>query len=545
MGFLKSLLSKNLADDDILRWVLDNKIKTETGQPFELDGDHYFLIDPLCDWSPLQCDLKAPQIGYTVMKMIKSFYAAGLASLAVGYTFPTREFASELVAEKMDKLIANNPTISNLVGKKNDVFQKDIGARSIQIRGTFGEREGIASTLDVLMHDEFDDSKTTVIETFESRLQKSLYKGRWLWSNPSAPETGVSKYWDISDQMHWFVTCSHCGHESYLDWFGGFTNQKKNHTIDREQKKYVCGECREELVDDDRRFGRWVAKHPERYKDGEGWRGRWYSLLMCGWVPASEIVDKWKNKTDEYFHIHVLGLPYLGRGNKLTQSLLFANLVDEDYYPGTNERVIIGIDTGLKLDYVIGTQNGLFAQGDCEAYKTLDDYMAQWPRAIAIIDAGGDLIGSREFQERWPGRVFLCYFSGDRKTDDLVVWGDKDVRIDRNRCIQLVVDEFTDQRIPLYGTENDWYDYALDWGNLSRKKVVDSVTGEAKGSKWVRNGRDHRALATTAWRVGLMRFSDSGAVIGVKQESTIPSGDTDRVDWSKLNTKKNDWRKLG
>jgi len=141
--------------------------------------------------------------------------------------------------------------------------------------------------------------------------------------------------------------------------------------------------------------------------------------------------------------------------------------------------------------------------------------MQRWPKAIAIIDQGGDLIGCRKFAARWPGRVYLCLFSEDRKTKELVRWGKGDeqgaVTADRNRMIQLVVDEFSDARIPLQGDENDWHEYYLDWNNLSRIKTIDSITGAFKGFKWVRNGRDHLALATTYWRIGMMKFGWGGA----------------------------------
>jgi len=134
--------------------------------------------------------------------------------------------------------------------------------------------------------------------------------------------------------------------------------------------------------------------------------------------------------------------------------------------------VVLGIDTGLKLDYVIGDKHGVFYQDDCEEYKTLDGYMDRWKKMIAVIDAGGDLIGSRAFAARWPGRVFLCYLGGDKKNNEIFKWGKKDehgaVHVDRNRAIQLVVDEFRTARIPVHGTEEDWYEYWLDWNNLSK-----------------------------------------------------------------------------
>jgi hypothetical protein len=162
----------------------------------------------------------------------------------------------------------------------------------------------------------------------------------------------------------------------------------------------------------------------------------------------------------------------------------------------------------------MGNNKGLFYHGECNDYGELDNQMTQWPKAIAIIDQGGDLIGSRKFFEKWPGRVFLCALSGDKKGKELVKWGKGDehgsVTADRNRLIQLVIDEFRTKRIPVHGTENEWYEYWLDWDNLAKMKVLDPDTNVLKGYKWIRSGRDHRAMATVFWRVGMMKFAGIG-----------------------------------
>ncbi len=179
--------------------------------------------------------------------------------------------------------------------------------------------------------------------------------------------------------------------------------------------------------------------------------------------------------------------------------------------PDADQRMVIGIDTGLRLDYVMGNEKGLFYHGDTSDYGELDKHMARWPRAIAIIDAGGDQIGSVKFAERWRGRVFRCTYSASK--DDDPKWDDSKftVTVEINKITQWVADEFRDKRIALQGSEDDWYDYWLDWNNMHRIDVIDPTTNQFKGRKWVRNGRNHRASATCFWRVGISRFTGSGA----------------------------------
>ena len=91
-----------------------------------------------------------------------------------------------------------------------------------------------------------------------------------------------------------------------------------------------------------------------------------------------------------------------------------------------------------------------------------------------------------------------------------VDWGENEeqgkVTYDLDRMWQLCVDELREHRLPLQGTEQDWWEYWLDWKNMSRIKVFDPKTNQFKGIKWVRNGRNHRASATLFWRIGMERF---------------------------------------
>ena len=187
----------------------------------------------------------------------------------------------------------------------------------------------------------------------------------------------------------------------------------------------------------------------------------------------------------------------------------------------------MGVDTGLRLDYVLGNSKGLFFHGDASKYEELDVLMERFKKMICVIDAGGDLIGSRAFAEKWTGRVYLCYLVGDRNQNELMTWGKGDehgsVKVDRNRIIQLCVDEFRNKRIPVHGTEEDWYAYYLDWNNLSKLKVLDPVTSQVKGYKWIRNGRDHLASATWMWRTGMSRFAGLGSIITVTDVDKKPS----------------------
>ena len=491
-------------------------IKTDTGIPLDF-REHSFMWDIYKDLSPKQAIMKAPQVTMSTCAVLKAFWVAKYLQRDLIYTLPSESDRNTFVGGKVNRLITQNPILQGWVKDKDSIEQKQVDDNFIHFRGTWSQKMAIMVPSDLNIYDEVDASKADVVEQYSTRLQHSKHKWEWFFSHPSASGYGIDRYWQRSDQKHWFIKCLECSKEQYLSW---------PDSIDLEREIFVCKNCKSELSDNVRRKGRWVA----RYKNREI-SGYWIPLLICSWVSAKEIIKYHKEKTEEYFYNKVLGLPYVGGGNKLTWELFAQNLTEKNLMPAKNEPLVMGVDTGLKIDYVLGGVKGLFYHAEAKDYDELDKHMETWPKMTAVIDAGGDLIGSRKFYEKWQGRVFLCHTGGDRKTMELLRWGQNEehgnVVADRNRMIQLVVDEFRNGMIPVQGMEADWMDYWNDWNNLTRIKQFDPKTQESKGYKWVRRGRDHRAMATVYWRVGMDKFGFGGAeLVGYEPKLGIPVAPT-------------------
>lgn len=521
-------------DMSIHAWLIENQIKNEKGQIIEFDN-HPFLFDIYADQSQNMTVMKAAQVGLTTLEFVKSFYDAKQYKMDIIYTLPTENDMRIMVGGKFNRIIANNPCMLSDVDDKDSVEQKQIGKSMIYFRGTFSKKAAMMIPADRLQHDEKDSSKLDVVNDYQARLQHSKFKQTHTFSHPSLPEVGVHRDWIKSDQKHWFVQCPSCKKWDYLEWN---TEDPNKMSVCLERGVFQCKLCKEKLPDYARRNGQWVAKYPKNE-----WSGYWVPLLIAPWVSAKELIAKFQDKdtTQEFWYTKVLGLPYADAASKLLRESFFQNLTGELWSPAKDANVVIGIDTGLRLDYVIGNEHGLFYHGDCSNYDELDALMRRWPKAIAVIDSGGDLIGSRAFAERWVGRVYICALTGDRNTKELVRWGSGDEHgacsADRNRLIQLVIDEFRTKRIPVHGTEDDWFEYWTDWNNLSKSKILDPTTNQVKGYKWVRSGRDHRALATVFWRVGMMRFAGMGYVADDVSRGTPNSYFIDPDDTVSFNPK--------
>ncbi len=496
-------------------FIQNNQIKTETGK--ELDfTTHRYLFDIYRDNSPYLCCIKAGQIGFSTMAILKTIWLCKNKKLDVGYILPTVDMVQKFVGSKVNRIAQQNPAIESWFREKDKVSEKQIGENYIFYLGAMTDRSAIMVSLDMLVADEYDKAPQEILEIYDSRLQHSKYGYKWVFSNPTIPDFGVSKFWEISDKKIWHITHS-CGKTF------PFTEE----CIDYTQQKYVCPHCKEEITDEERRKGEWIAT-------AEGkWSGYWIPLWINPMIPASKIAEEKRIKSKEYFANFIAGLPYINSENALTEQILDENLID-----GTNTqegRIIIGADTGHNIHYTLANKDGVFYYGYCpsvaempidkqknyDPYDTIEKLLNYFPRSILIADQGGDLIGIRKLQAKYKGRVFLCWFVKETRNLQVIRWAENDeegkVLVDRNRMVQNVVDEWKERRLPLWGKKEDWQPFYKHCLNIYRVKEIqgEDENSPQYGWRWVwkRKGPDHWLMATVYARVGLDRFAQDLAKV--------------------------------
>lgn len=483
-------------------FIQNNAIRTETGQPLDFKV-HRYLFDIYSDNSKYLCCCKAGQIGFSTMAILKTLWLAKNRKIDCGYILPTVEMVQKFVGSKVNRIASQNPVLNEWMKDKDSITQKQVGESFIHYLGAQTERSAIMLSLDMLVADEYDKAPQNILETYDSRLQHSDFGYKWVFSNPTIPDFGVDKFWRMSDQKKWHVTHA-CGQVILLD----------ESTINIEKERFECSYCGQEITDEERRMGDWIAT-----KTGE-WSGYWIPLWINPSKSAKDIKAYKNTKTSEYFSNFVAGLPYSGSGNKVSASTIIRCL--KDSVNDQNGRVIIGVDTGLPIHFVCANKDGFFYYGKCsdpstgrDPYRELELLLKRWPNSAMVSDQGGDLSGIRLLQQRYPGRVFLAWYRADQKNLDLYKWGTGTeygkVFIDRNRSIQWLVDEMTDRRIVYNGKESDWQEYISHWLNIYRTWDVDDsgFVDRSKGFKWERNGEDHFVHAANYCRAGLEKFQES------------------------------------
>ena len=501
-------------DENIHAWILKHQIKTENGLPLSFH-DYRYLIDIYEDNSPFLCCIKAAQIGFTTYEILKSLFEAKNENIDIIYVLPTADDVKQFSGGKTNRIIDNNPILQQWTADKDSVEQKKVGKATIYYRGSWTERTALMISARKLIVDEFDRCKQPIIEQYDSRLQAVPDARKAFFSNPSIPDFGIDKLYKQSDQKKWHINHS-CGAKFPMT----------EDCVDYKAEMYICPYCHKEITDEERRKGEWVATSQGK------WSGYWIPLWITPWTTAKKIAEYKREKTPEYFSNFVAGLPYVGGGDKVSAQTIL-NCLSEKVNAHT-EPVIIGVDSGLPYHIVCANEEGYFYYDTLqEPEDELRALLKRWPKSIIIGDQGGDLILLRKLQAEFPGRVFLVWYRRDNKGVELIKWGKDDeygkVVADRNRLIQLFIDEMLDKRVLFNGTESEWQEYITHWLNIYREWVPmageDEFTGK-KEFKWERNGDDHYVHCSVYCRIGLSKFSKVMAkiVYGNDVWAGVPKG---------------------
>lgn len=494
-------------------WVLDNEFINENQKPFEFDK-HRFMLQPYADNSPDQVIMKSAQVGWSVLAILKSIHAANFLKFNVIYVLPTRNAMHDFVLPKVNPMIDRNPIIRAMVSGNDSTSLKAVGDRWIYFRGAFHRGEAITTTADLVVADEFDISDQGVLMIYQSRLQASDYGWYWKFSNPTIPGFGVHELWQESDQMHWFVTCESCKHEHYMAFEPD--EALKTHYVDREREIYACGGCGAEITTDARQSGRWWAVYPNREL-----RGYWISQLIVPWVSAKKILKQERDMPIDVFHNMVLGLPY-----QESEFMLNADAIKRACRPGLADKtdVIIGCDSGKVKHYVIGNRYGVFTYGSTTEWEDIERLITLF-NATAVIDALPDFTIPEQLARKYPGRVFVHYYTHNNKGMDTSVRNEGSnfgrIDSDRTKLFDMVAGEVANQTIRFYqpfkdllGKDNKGLAYHV--GNMYR--IVETDTKGIQRAIWMKkeNKPDHWAHALAYWRVGVSQMLSSGEVGGVR-----------------------------
>lgn len=505
-----------------LAWIDLNGMINENQQRIEFK-DHRFMIQIYSDNSPDIVCIKSAQVGFSIFSILKSFHELYFERRNVLYALPTRNVVNDFVVPKVNPLITSNPAIAKFMGG-DSVSLKKVGDRFIFFKGG-SEREAISVSTDTLVIDELDKMPDMAVVTmFDSRLNFAKEPRRRRFSNPTSVNFGIDALWQQSNQFHWFVTCHTCGHEWFIDYA---RTGPKTHFVDKNRLEYVCGneQCLAALSDDDRRYGRWVA----RFKDVER-HGYWISQMIAPWVSAKRIIEQETEMTIEVFNSMVLGKAYTP-----SEMLVSRDTILRACVPSLIPRVgvAMGVDQkASEMEWVAGTAQGIFAYGRAKTWEEIEAMKLAWG-AVVVADNMPYPTGPTQLAKKYND-FFAATFKNVSGLDT-VDWSKAGVvYIDRTKVLDIVSREITERKLLFRMRSNELEDYIGDWNNLYRT-TVEEADGRVK-STWLKkdNKESDFPFATAYFRVALSRLvSGTSAVLHEPQQfGAAPTTDMAQHDGS-------------
>ncbi|NJB67227.1 hypothetical protein GGQ74_000867 [Desulfobaculum xiamenense] len=371
---------------------------------------HEYLREPYSDAHPRQVEMKCAQMGNSVKAMLTTFYCARfMPFVGILYLFPSKSGVGDFVRSRVNPLVEENPDEIGVRMRDTDsVGLKRMCGTNLIFRGTKSP-EGLRSDpCDMVLYDEYDLMPAGVEEAAKGRLGHSDFKWERYLSNPTIPDYGIDRLFQLSDQRHWLVTCPKCGGEACME----------DHPLEEilwetgDGVIRLCPACRDAALDVTR--GRWVAKYPSVTE----LRGYHYSQLFSSFVDPADILHGYRTtKKPGDFYNYVLGQPYIEAENRLSREQILALCGTHGVEPSDRGPCVMGVDQGRTLHVVVARRfpASVVYLGTCGDWEELDRLMVSFNVACCVVDAQPEMRPARAFAQRHPGKVFCCFYSEQQR----------------------------------------------------------------------------------------------------------------------------------
>lgn len=472
------------------------------GRPFSFEG-HEYLRAVYDDTSQHVVLSKGAQIGGTTWAILKSVHACR-QGLNVGYYFPTKTDVLEFSKSRVSPLLAENPTLQDLVRDTDTAGLKKIGEAYLYLRGMQSTVGMKSIPVDMLVFDELDEATPEAKAMARERLSHSDYRRIVELSNPSLPDYGIDEVFQKSDQRHWTLKCPGCGKWIAIEKeFPKKLGQEVRVIRPRPDGSFyrACSKCEAEL---DLAAGEWVADWP-----GRPIHGYRISQLFSSKVDPGEILEEYRSTRypDRFFNLKI-GIPWADLDRRLDTATVLALCSDRAMPETTAGRRVMGVDTGKDLHAVILYEDRAMGYGkmfdvvhleECKTYEDLDGLMAKYRIERCVIDGLPEIHSTRAFASRHRGKVFMNFFNENQRGKPHFDSKQAMVTINRTEALDASRAAIRDQKIRLPRRSPIVETFARHMAADAKVLDEDEATG-AKKFRYIKTGTNHFSLAFTyAW----------------------------------------------
>lgn len=509
-------------------WAL--KYRMIKGKPMTFDM-HRFQIPIINDMTPHQVVEKAAQLGLSEIMLTKVFwwadYHIGRANII--YTFPTFNDMCTYAAARIqpiiddampitpedygftaDMLLDENKTYISTMIMTNNTQIKKIRDTFLFLKGTISDRNAISVDSDWNIHDEVNFSDQNVLNKFRSRIGAETSMGwEYDFSTPTIPGYGVSEIYQKSDQKRWYVKCPHCGKRQHMEFETHVVDIPRKSYKDKQEYKYICSHCKEELTHDTIIQGEFIAERPEQ-KDISGYHID--KMLVKSATALMESKEQYRRVAD--FYNFDLGRPYTERTISLSEDIIRECMVSSLRFWGSakpEDGIVLGCDQGDTLWAIFSRRNPFtqkrqivymeeIDEKDCpnnDPFARLDELIRRYNVQCGVIDMNPNKNDVRKLCLKYPGTIFMATYAaykGEILTFPNIEKGDMVVNIDRTEKFKECFNNIYIHNVELPVGTTIGEVYIQHLCNLKKNSTKDESTSEIK--EWFEAiGPDHLAHA--------------------------------------------------
>jgi hypothetical protein len=457
------------SDLSVVEWIQKHNILTEDGIPFDFT-EKKFLVDFYNDLSPQQAIMASSQVGKTVGEYAKGLFMGLEKNMHVIFSEPTEKLRDDLTKSKLNPMIENNEIFRTQVS--GDLNLKRMGKRNLFLTYTNGNAAAIGITAQVVIADECARSNPMTLDMLKSRTSSFKEAYTWYISNPWLPGDYMDRMFQLSDQKHWFITCSRCNYEQIVNFDGLYDRYKGN--VCRERKMFVCQKCDQEMRYEDRVNGRWV----KRFNDSDV-SGYWIHKLMRPEVNVAEILLDEQTKDKQYFYNMVLGLPYGGSEITFSTAKIRENTTNPAQF---QDNVVMGLDLGYSTGhyYMIASGNTVFKIGKAKDMAEVERLIVEYNVRYLVSDNQPDHESICNLQAKFPNHVLRCRYLSHNSTKDEIITVDEEkgmVYVKRHIQFDMLAEHISKgkYKFALRDTSPEYEEMCKHFSVLSKETTVDAA----------------------------------------------------------------------
>lgn len=497
------------------RYLIDSSLYPYAQEYAKVDGndfsfqDHNYLVELYQDEHPYIVIEKSAQMGASVYAMLKSFFVCDKLGKTTIYFFPTDTDVKDFSKTRVTPILEDSVYLRSIT-TDDTLGLRRVGRGWLYFRGMISQIAMKSIPADFLVFDELDEVTEAAEDLADQRLNHSKLKWRLKLSTPTFEGFGIDREFKRTDQRFWNLVCRACQTFNVLE--DEFPNCIRR--IDDLKCVLVCKKCGGQL---DPQYGVWVPKAPNINR----FRGYHLCGLYSAFIDLSELMyDYEEGRKRAELYRSKLGIPYTDDEQRVTLKQVYACVdsyemhVDTHCYMGVDQKGD-GLHITIRKPNKITRKSEIIEIAQVKTFDLLDTYMRRYDVDNCVIDGTPNQHSARDFAARFPGRVYLCYYSENQRGDYL--WhepgpdGDRDdwsVVVDRTEALDAMYEQIQRREVSLPIQTQIVTQFANQLTALARVNEINE-DGSIKRAMWKRLGEDHYAHSASYSLIAQSRYGNN------------------------------------